>query len=64
MMTAEKIRERFRQRGETITSWAKAQGYSPNKVYRVLSGIEKGNYGQAHEISVKLGLKQEVADNA
>lgn len=27
------------------------------EVLRVLNGFEKGHYGKAHEIAVKLGLK-------
>ena len=56
-MTANKIREQFRQRGETITEWALKNGYKRNEVYRVLNGQCKAYYGRAHEIAVKLGLK-------
>jgi gp16 family phage-associated protein len=61
MMTTEQVKKRFRARGETFSSWARRHGYSPHKVIRVLNGFDKGNYGQAHEIAVKLGLKSEVA---
>lgn len=56
-MTANKIREQFRQRGETITEWALKNGFKRNEVYRVLNGQSKAYYGRAHEIAVKLGLK-------
>lgn len=56
-MTAEKIKEQFRQRGETVTEWASKNGYTRNEVYRVLNGQAKAYYGRAHEIAVKLGLK-------
>ncbi len=56
-MTANKVREQFRQRGETITEWALKNGYKRNEVYRVLNGQAKAYYGRAHEIAVKLGLK-------
>lgn len=59
-MTPEEIKKRFRQRGETISDWARSNGYSVNKVIRVLNGFEKGHYGKAHEIAVKLGMKAEV----
>jgi gp16 family phage-associated protein len=56
-MTAEQIKKRFRQKGQTFSAWARAHGYKPNKVIRVLNGFDKGHYGQAHEIAQKLGLK-------
>lgn len=56
-MSSEQIKRRFRQQGKTFTDWAKENGYTRNEVYRVLNGQAKGNYGKAHEIAVKLGLK-------
>ena len=56
-MTAEQVKSLFRQRGVTFTQWAKEHGYSRSEVYRVLNGQTKANYGQSHEIAVKLGLK-------
>jgi gp16 family phage-associated protein len=55
--TPDQIKQRFRQRGETFSQWARDNGYAVNKVLRVLNGFEKGHYGKAHEIAVKLGLK-------
>lgn len=56
-MTPEQVKSRFQQRGMTVTQWAQDNGYSREAVYRVLNGITKAKYGQAHEIAVKLGLK-------
>jgi gp16 family phage-associated protein len=56
-MTPEQVKARFRQEGRTFTDWAKDHGYTPNEVYRVLNGQHKANYGKAHQIAVKLGLK-------
>lgn len=56
-MTPEQVKHRFRARGQTFSQWARENGYPVNKVLRVLNGIEKGHYGKAHEIAVKLGLK-------
>ncbi|MFE8103585.1 DNA-binding protein [Brenneria goodwinii] len=56
-MTPEQVKNRFQQRGMTVTQWAQENGYSREAVYRVLNGITKAKYGQAHEIAVKLGLK-------
>lgn len=56
-MTADQIKQQFRQRGETVTEWAERHGYRRSAVYRVLNGQEKAYYGKAHEIAVKLGMK-------
>lgn len=60
MKTPDQIRSEFKRRGMPISQWARANGFSVNKVYRVLSGIEKGYYGKAHEIAVALGMKQAI----
>lgn len=57
VMTPEQIRKDFRARGETFSQWARKHGYKPQAVSRLLNGYERGNYGTAHEIAVKLGLK-------
>ncbi|HGE8345563.1 DNA-binding protein [Serratia ureilytica] len=60
-MTPEQVKNRFRSQGRTVTDWAKEHGYSRNLVYQVLNGQSKANYGKAHEIAVKLGLKSQAA---
>ncbi|WP_207848910.1 MULTISPECIES: DNA-binding protein [unclassified Pseudomonas] len=60
-LTADQVKESFRQRGKTITDWATENGYTRNEVYRVLNGQAKANYGKAHDIAVKLGLKPSPA---
>lgn len=56
--TAEEVREAFRDSGISITQWAISNGFSPNLVFEVLSGRKKAIRGQAHQIAVKLGLKE------
>ncbi len=60
-MTVDQIKHKFRQNGMTFTQWALDHGYKPNKVIRVVNGFDKGNYGAAHTIAVKLGMKSETA---
>lgn len=60
-LTANQVKENFRQVGKTITQWASENGYTRNEVYRVLNGQSKANYGKAHDIAVKLGLKSSEA---
>lgn len=60
-LTASQVKEKFRLAGKTISEWATENGYTRNEVYRVLNGQAKANYGKAHDIAVKLGLKPIVA---
>jgi gp16 family phage-associated protein len=57
MSTPDQVRERQRRTGKPLSEWARENGYQPQQVYRVMAGIDKGYYGRAHEIAVKLGLK-------
>lgn len=56
-MTPQQVKQSLQQRGITVTQWAMQHGYSREAVYRVLNGQSKANYGKAHDIAVKLGLK-------
>ena len=56
-MTPQQIKHNFRERGMTFSQWARDNGYRVNQVLRVLNGFDKGHYGKAHEIAVKLGMK-------
>lgn len=58
-MSPIQVKSKFRREGKTFTEWASENGYPRNAVYRVLNGFDKANYGRAHEIAVKLGLKSE-----
>lgn len=57
MTTSDQIKRRLRTEGKTISSWAKANKFPRQEVYRVLNGQSKAYYGQAHRIAVALGLK-------
>lgn len=56
-LTPDQVRGRLRAKGKTLTQWAREHGYPRDAVYRVLGGQYKGNFGQAHNIAVDLGLK-------
>ncbi len=56
-MTAQSFKTRLRRQGKTIRQWAEENGYPPASVYRVLNGVDKANFGRAHEIAVKAGIK-------
>lgn len=57
MKTVEEVRQEFIRAGESITSWAAANGYPSYLVQQVLSGRSKGLRGKSHEIAVLLQLK-------
>lgn len=63
ILTPNQVKARFQARGQTISAWARENGYRPQKVIRLLNGMEKGHYGQSHEIAVKLGLKAGVIES-
>ncbi len=63
-MTPAQVKQSLRDKGITLTQWAKDNGYSRFAVYRVLNGLDKAHYGKAHEIAVKLGLKDDEADTS
>ena len=62
LKTRAEIRSDFARRGESITSWAKAHGFSPNMVIAILADNEanlriKCLRGEAHHIAVALKIK-------
>lgn len=56
--TPDEAREELKRKGVSVTAWALANKFSPNLTYEVLAGRKKCLRGQAHNIAVKLGLKQ------
>ena len=56
-MTPAEVKARLRLEGKTFSQWAREHGHSPQKVIRVLNGLDKGHYGRAHDIAVQFGLK-------
>lgn len=49
--------KRLRAEGTTVPDWAKRNGFPVRAVRAVISGHNKGHYGQAHKIAVALGIK-------
>jgi gp16 family phage-associated protein len=56
-MTVQTFKSRLRSQGKTIRQWAEENGFPPTSVYRVLNGVDKANFGRAHDIAVKAGIK-------
>lgn len=64
LRTPDEARSELERKGISISQWAAANGFSAQMVFEVLSGRKKGIRGQAHNIAVKLGIKDgEVIDS-
>lgn len=60
LRTAAEARAELQRQGVSISRWAIANGFSTNLVFEVLAGRKKCLRGQAHNIAVKLGLKEGI----
>jgi gp16 family phage-associated protein len=56
------VKTRFAAEGISVAEWARARGFSPKLVYRVLDGTAKGTRGEVHRIACALGLKSEPSE--
>jgi gp16 family phage-associated protein len=56
-VTPQQVKNQFRERGESVASWADAHGYPRDVVYRVLNGRTPAWRGLPHQVAVALGLK-------
>ncbi len=56
-LTAHEAKERLYEQGKTLADFAIENGYDPQYVYKVCSGVIKGRNGRGREIMVKLGMK-------
>ena len=64
MRTVEQVREEWRLRGITLASWARVNGHKPQDVRDLLRKRSQGNFGAAHTIAVKLGLREGIIDDS
>ena len=58
-MTTQSFKDLLKKQGKTIRQWAEEHGFAPSAVYRTLNGVEKGHYGQSHDILVAAGVKRD-----
>lgn len=56
-MTPNTFKANLRAQGKTIRQWADEHGFPQRAVYRVLNGLDKANFGRAHDIAVAAGIK-------
>jgi gp16 family phage-associated protein len=60
MKTIQQARQDLADRGETLSAWARKNGFNPENVRAVVYGSAKGKWGESHKIAVKMGIKQGV----
>lgn len=56
-MTRQAVRQRMDDHGQTITEWARANGFTREQVYAFLAGRTKGKRGITHRLAIALGVK-------
>ena len=54
--TANQIKHRLRQQGQTLKDFARANGFQYRTVSDVVRGLRKGNYGEGRAVRQMLGL--------
>ncbi len=57
--STQEIKESFRRKGVSVSSWSRNKGFNRSTVYAVLNNQVKCYYGQSHKIAVALGIKTE-----
>lgn len=55
--TRDEVLRLFELQGVSVSDWARAHNFRRENVYSVLAGRTRGRRGEAHRISVALGLK-------
>jgi gp16 family phage-associated protein len=51
---------RLREDGKTVAAWAAENGFPLRAVRAVISGHNKGHYGQARRIALALGINRDA----
>ena len=58
LRTPAEVREWLARHGVTISCWARSNGFKPSVVASLLAGRTRGQWGEAHQAAVRLGLRQ------
>lgn len=56
--TPAEVRAEMEAARTTLAQWARDNDFKYMRVYDVISGRNKGLYGEAHKVAVKLGIKR------
>jgi gp16 family phage-associated protein len=60
LKTEEEVMNELSFNGQTISAWARGNGFHPALVRRVIKGEVSGRHGKAHNIAILLGIKEGV----
>lgn len=55
--TPDEAKRRLQAKGITLKSFAETNGFKYRIVSEVIRGVNKGLYGEGHQVAVALGLK-------
>lgn len=50
------IKHKLHRQGQSLKSWAEANGFKYRTVSDVLRGFNRGNYGEGRDIMIALGI--------
>ena len=62
--TAGQVKKGLVARGQSVSGWARANGFKPQQVFEVLAGRHRGLRGSAHKIAVLLEMKRGTVEPA
>jgi len=54
---AHKAKDKLTKKGQTVKAWAMEHGFKLGSVHAVLSGHNKGKFGESHRIAIALCIK-------
>lgn len=57
LRTPSEAREWLARHGVTISCWARSNGFKPSVVASLLAGRTRGQWGEAHQAAIRLGLR-------
>lgn len=57
LRTPTEARAWLSRHGVTISEWARVHGFKPSVVASLLAGRSHGNWGEAHDAAIALGLR-------
>ena len=57
LRTPSEAREWLARHGVTISCWARSKGFRPSVVASLLAGRTRGQWGEAHQAAIRLGLR-------
>jgi gp16 family phage-associated protein len=62
LRTPAEARAWLQRHGVTMTEWARRHGFKPDIVFALLEGKTRGQWGEAHEAAILLGLRAAPPD--